>query len=103
MDCKLPVYQCHKRVHADKIVRIDQLENLTTVRLMLTEGRFVDVDQAYVSKHHPQVGGYFVQYEDGYLSFSPAKAFEDGYALVHPTRPNPAHGAPKPAGHNPVA
>ena len=27
----------------------------------------------------PHVGGYYVLYEDGYESFSPAKAFEEGY------------------------
>jgi hypothetical protein len=31
-------------------------------------------------KHKPQVGGYFVQYRDGYKSFSPAAAFEEGYS-----------------------
>jgi hypothetical protein len=27
-------------------------------------------------------GGYFVQYDDGYCSWSPAEAFEDGYTPV---------------------
>ena len=40
------------------------------------------VDQAYMTKHNPQVGGYYVVYEDGYKSFSPAKAFEDGYTRM---------------------
>jgi hypothetical protein len=40
------------------------------------------VDAQYVAKHKPEVGGYFVQYEDGYLSFSPAAAFESGYTEV---------------------
>jgi hypothetical protein len=30
-------------------------------------------------KHAPQVGGYYVRYPDGYESWSPAKAFEEGY------------------------
>lgn len=33
----------------------------------------------YVAKHKPEVGGYYVVYEDGYKSFSPAGAFESGY------------------------
>ena len=37
------------------------------------------VDFEYMRKHKPQVGGYFVQYEDGYKSFSPAEPFESGY------------------------
>ncbi|PYX85030.1 MAG: hypothetical protein DMG70_05000 [Acidobacteria bacterium] len=28
------------------------------------------------------LGGYLVQYEDGYLSWSPAKAFEEGYTRI---------------------
>lgn len=36
----------------------------------------------YQQKHAPQAGGYFVVYKDGYKSFSPAKAFEEGYELI---------------------
>ena len=37
------------------------------------------VDADYMAKHKPQVGGYWVLYEGGYESFSPAQAFESGY------------------------
>ena len=40
------------------------------------------VDAAYVRKHQPKVGGYYVAYKDGYKSFSPAEAFEEGYSRV---------------------
>jgi len=40
------------------------------------------VDCDYVHKHKPQMGGYYVKYKDGYESFSPADAFEDGYESV---------------------
>lgn len=40
------------------------------------------IDAAYLRKHEPQVGGYFVVYEDGYRSFSPAEAFEAGYSRI---------------------
>lgn len=36
----------------------------------------------YVAKHNPQADGYFVQYEDGYKSYSPAQAFENGYHRI---------------------
>lgn len=36
----------------------------------------------YVRKHGPKPGGYYVLYEDGYESYSPAKAFEEGYAKI---------------------
>lgn len=38
----------------------------------------------YYAKHKPVVGGYFVLYADGYESFSPAQAFEEGYTLISP-------------------
>lgn len=40
------------------------------------------VDEAYVIKHNPKPGGYYVVYADGYKSFSPAEAFELGYELI---------------------
>lgn len=40
------------------------------------------VSGEYMKKHTPEVGGYYVVYADGYKSYSPAKAFEDGYTRV---------------------
>ena len=40
------------------------------------------VSKEYMDKHNPQVGGYYVVYQDGYKSFSPAEAFEDGYTRI---------------------
>jgi hypothetical protein len=40
------------------------------------------VDGAYLLKHDPRPGGYFVEYADGYRSFSPAEAFEAGYTRI---------------------
>lgn len=42
------------------------------------------VDSQYVSKHlrERQIDGYFVQYKDGYKSWSPVEAFETGYERV---------------------
>ena len=36
----------------------------------------------WLDKHNPAVGGYYVVYKDGYESFSPAQAFEEGYARI---------------------
>ena len=41
-----------------------------------------DVPAEFVTKHKPQAGGYFVVYDDGYKSYSPAAAFESGYSLI---------------------
>lgn len=38
-----------------------------------------EVDALYLKKHNPQVGGYYIVYADGYKSWSPAQAFEEGY------------------------
>ena len=40
------------------------------------------VSKAYVKKHDPQPGGYYVIYEDGYESWSPEEAFENGYSPI---------------------
>ena len=40
------------------------------------------VDKQYIAKHNPQPGGYYVVYDDGYKSFSPAQAFEEGYSKL---------------------
>lgn len=40
------------------------------------------VGREYLAKHKPQVGGYYVVYEDGYVSYSPAAAFESGYTIL---------------------
>ena len=39
------------------------------------------MSDAWMLKHKPGVGGYFVAYDNGYLSFSPAGAFEGGYTI----------------------
>lgn len=42
----------------------------------------VFVTRAYLTKHDPQPGGYYVGYDDGYVSVSPAEAFEGGYTRL---------------------
>jgi hypothetical protein len=76
-----PAYQCHKQVRALKIKDI----SAGAVDVIITpEGDygFIVVQGDWVAKHKPEVGGYYVIYEDGYKSFSPAAAFESGYTLV---------------------
>ena len=40
------------------------------------------VSDTFITKHDPHPGGYYVSYADGYTSYSPAKAFEDGYTRI---------------------
>lgn len=78
-------YRCHKEVSADKIEQIHPGRadgGGPGATLWLSEGHKVSVDEGWMSKHNPQEGGFFVVYDDGYRSFSPAKAFEDGYTRI---------------------
>lgn len=79
-------YRSHKLVEAGKIKAIEELGDdglgTTETCLLLDDGWHVAVSDAYMAKHNPQIGGYYVRYADGYESWSPAKAFEEGYAEV---------------------
>jgi hypothetical protein len=77
---ELPRYRCHKEVWALKIKDIDPAFGIITP---VEEGYApFEVSEDYLVKHKPYVGGYYVVYKDGYRSFSPAEAFEDGYTLI---------------------
>lgn len=84
----LPQYQCHKVVGALKILVVTPEARTETQEggawLVFEEHGYspLHVDLAFVAKHNPQPGGYYVVYEDGYASFSPAEPFEQGYTLI---------------------
>jgi hypothetical protein len=42
----------------------------------------IEVSRDYIIKHNPMAGGYYVVYQDGYKSYSPAEAFESGYTRI---------------------
>ena len=82
----LPEYQCHKRVRAVKIKYIT-LDGAGIGAYLIPEENIpgverIWVDPGYMRKHNPQPGGYYVRYKDGYQSFSPAEAFEEGYVRM---------------------
>lgn len=84
---ELPEYICNKVVKAFKILKIVSVDNRKEGEehafLLQSEWHLpARVDQAFMDKNKPTSGGYFVIYEDGYQSFSPAKAFEEGYTLL---------------------
>lgn len=72
-------YQCHKQVQAGKIVDV---YNGNVIVLVGETQVALHVGTPWITKHNPEVGGYLVQYDDGYQSYSPAKAFEEGYTLI---------------------
>ena len=96
----MPKYKCHKEVWALKIKKIDRKRpTIAELEVILKEDSNAKIDAAIITpeesgyaefgvdndfllKHDPQPGGYFVVYEDGYKSYSPAQAFENGYTRI---------------------
>lgn len=80
---EIPQYRSHKIVRAAKITAFRENGEPSMPDLVLGEiGGIVTMLSDWHVKHQPQVGGYYVVYDDGYQSFSPAKAFEEGYTRV---------------------
>ena len=81
-------FKSHKLVHAVKIAQIvchpgAPASGLAAeCHIIGDDGGKYDVDHAWLAKHSPKPGGYFVRYADGYQSYSPASAFEEGYSAV---------------------
>lgn len=80
---EMPRYECHKQVWALKIKEVHD-NKVTTPTLVFAEDGYapISVDWDWYYKHKPHPGGYYVVYADGYKSYSPAKAFEDGYTRI---------------------
>lgn len=76
----MQTYQCHKRVQAAPITRIE--DEAVVVEQPNGYRNRVDVPAGFFGRGVPQPGDYLVQYEDGYLSWSPKAAFEAGYRVV---------------------
>ena len=90
---EMPKYLCHKIVWALKIASIvfdddsdkepkEDREKDEAATITPEEEGYAPfrVDFSYLRKHQPQAGGYYVVYDDGYKSFSHAKAFEEGHS-----------------------
>ncbi len=80
---EMPKYKCHKEVWALRIARVIMGDDGCGL-LQFEEGQFAGIEMVpeWMNKHIPQVGGYYVVYDDGYKSYSPAKAFEEGYTRI---------------------
>lgn len=87
---EMPKYKCHKEVWALKIKSIvrdgegENRESDGSAIITPEEEGYAPfrVEGDYLHKNKPFVGGYYVVYKDGYKSFSPADAFEDGYSKL---------------------
>jgi hypothetical protein len=81
---KMPRYVCHKKVWALQIKDISK-SHWGKVTLGLGWGTphpDIEVPTEWYERHRPKVGDYYVVYEDGYTSVSPAEAFEKGYTQL---------------------
>jgi len=89
---ELPRYQCHKQIRAAKIAEVTLHDPTGSNPPVEFAGGFlhfedkripcVAFDANFWNKHHPEKGGYFVIYTNGYISYSPAQAFEEGYTII---------------------
>lgn len=90
---QMPKYKSHKEVYglqsdailldSDKAHK-ENCETDGSAMLVPVRKEYgpIRVDREYLRKHDPRPGGYYVVYKDGYKSFLPAKAFEDGYTEI---------------------
>ncbi len=87
---EMPKYKSHKTVWALKIKDIipdgdlsdSESDGSAIIVPEESDYGYFKVDAAYMNKHKPKSGGYFVVYEDGYKSWSPADVFEKGNILI---------------------
>jgi hypothetical protein len=85
---QLAEWKCHKIVKAGKILPVQILDDEGEgTSLVMVEGHdgtscSISIATGAFARGMPKPGDYIVIYEDGYKSWSPAKAFEDGYTRV---------------------
>lgn len=83
----IPQFRSHKVVGALKIESVEIVGTDTTtdenpIALIGFGGKWDPVKMNLRGKPTPEAGWYFVMYPDGYISFSPGKAFEEGYTAL---------------------
>jgi hypothetical protein len=72
---EMPKYRSHKIIWALEIKAVDG-HHLSFVEPGYAD---IDADPAMFSRYTPVPGDRYMVYPDGYKSFSPKKAFEEGY------------------------
>lgn len=80
-----PHYTCHKTVGALEIIEVGNY--VTSADALVREVTFTNGNTAKLpddmfQRYVPVPGDFLVIYPDGYMSFSPRKAFLDGYKAV---------------------
>lgn len=104
-DPPMPKYQCHKVVSALKIFDVVQAPD-GGYTLYPHDPRYAPIQVTKdwyetrigkVTDPGDQTRGYFVQYENQFTSWSPIRAFEDGYVLEDDADASIIHGAARAA------
>lgn len=75
---EMPRYKSHKQVWALEIAIVEG----TKLEFRDQGYAGINVPAEMFFRYHPKSGDFYVQYEDGYKSFSPRKAFLDGYTRI---------------------
>lgn len=80
MTMEMPRYRSHKQVWALEI------DSVNGNRLAFRDAGYaaINCDPAMFSRYTPVPGDFYVVYDDGYKSFSPRKAFVEGYTKIDP-------------------
>lgn len=80
-----PRYVCHKTVRAVKIAAIQiSLDRRALIEPVDSGFGTIQTEIGWTDRFRATDGdlGYYVVYDDGYTSWSPSKAFEEGYVPV---------------------
>jgi len=78
-----PRFVSHKEVGAVKIRAVEKASDGGLLVVLDGDYPFVRLSHEQArNKPVPEAGWYLVQYDNGYVSFSPSKAFEEGYTAL---------------------
>lgn len=74
-----------EKFKSHKIVEAELLDHFDGDTVVLVSGERIDLtpkDHTRIGAMIKEGGGYLVRYSDGYLSWSPKQAFDEGYTKV---------------------
>ncbi len=89
---KLARWRCHKVVGAGRILGITKWPDVSReyeiaeIEVEFADGsrEAIEPDAKLFARYQPELLDYYVVYDDGYVSISPRKAFEEGYSRERP-------------------
>ena len=82
----MPTFECHKIVHALEVLEVGNYKNNPEMGRLIrtvhfTDGTSRDLTDDIFRRYLPEPGDFYVVYDNGeYESFSPRKAFLNGYS-----------------------